>query len=201
MRKEMSQVEINPPHDSRSVSTFQPSPNTQLTGRTTFTQTLPTDHSPSTQPDNRFAGKNYGSPFANSPDWSPTSQDVVLVSIPEQTLQARLKARFARTPGDIFNPPSASFSRPAPHTIKSDLFEPYFISGKGALMGDGFKPHYPGRILALRDVSAADWGRFLEDIEVAGRLTGPQCIVSNVAPLRCTWELPAISSPRSLRRG
>ncbi len=105
------------------------------------------------------------------------------MALPKQAFMMRVKARFARTAGDIFNPPAPSFQRQPATQWTYQPFPPISIKAAGKLLSDGFKPLYPGRVLADHDVSAADWARFLEDIQVAGRLTGGQSVWSNVAPV------------------
>ena len=68
-------------------------------------------------------------------------------------------------------------------------------------LADGFKSFYPGRILVDHDVSTADWGRFLEDITVAGRLTGGQAIVSQVAPLTMHLGASGYFITKAIERG
>ncbi|EPQ31824.1 uncharacterized protein PFL1_00023 [Pseudozyma flocculosa PF-1] len=125
----------------------------------------------------------YGSPFAHSKDWAATRDDTLLLSLPKQAFKMRVKQRFARSPGDIFNPPAPSFSRPPSGQWSYSPFVPISVKAQGKLLADGFKPLYPGRVLADHDVSAADWARFLEDIDVAGRLSGGQSVFANVAPV------------------
>ncbi|KAN0066586.1 hypothetical protein ACQY0O_000680 [Thecaphora frezii] len=125
----------------------------------------------------------FGSPYAHSKDWAPAPEDSTLLSLPQQAFKMRVKQRFARTAGDIFNPPAPSFSRPPSQQFSYTPFVPISIKASGKLLADGFKPLYPGRVLVDHDVSAADWARFLEDIGVAGRLTGGQSVIAQVAPV------------------
>lgn len=142
--------------------------------------TSPSPHAPSNGND---AKNPFGSPFASNPSWSPSPTDHTASSIPSRSFQDKIKNRFARTAGDIFNPPCPSFARPLPLTIHRGAFESIMIQGDGSALADSFKPEYPGRILAPRDVSMADFARFLEDIAVAGRLEGKQQLISIAAPL------------------
>jgi hypothetical protein len=125
----------------------------------------------------------FGSAYAQNTSWRPEYTDKAFLELPSLPVQFRLRQRFARAPGDIFNPSCPSFSRNPVHPLKHEPFEPRVIPGKGRVLADGFIPYYPGPVLAPRDVSLADWGRFLEDIVVAGRLTGAQGLVSNATPV------------------
>lgn len=133
----------------------------------------------------------FGSPFATSPDWAPSAYDARLTHLPQVDLEARIKMRFSGPSAEqraLTPPPSFSrrFQPSQPYSLSH--FEPVYVDStkkeaKKQLLSDGFQPVYPGARLVQRNVSAADWGRFLEDIAVAGRLTGKQGLISNVAPL------------------
>lgn len=124
----------------------------------------------------------YGSPYAHNPSWAPTSNDYALNALPKTSIQLRFKQRFARSPGEIFDPPCPSFMRRPPH-IDNNPFPPYSIPAKGKELAEGFKPYFPGGLLVPRDISPADWHRFLDDLDVAARLTGIQQVISQVAPI------------------
>ncbi|PWN47602.1 hypothetical protein IE53DRAFT_371326 [Violaceomyces palustris] len=143
----------------------------------------------------------YGSPYAHSKDWAATPQDANLSSLPQQAFKMRLKQRFARSPGDVFNPPAPSFSRPPAPNHSYSPFNPISLPPDGKFLADGFKPLYPGRILADHDVSAADWARFLEDIVVAGRLTGGQQVLSNIAPVTMHMGATGFFITRAIEKG
>lgn len=130
-----------------------------------------------------WALAQYGSPFAYSKDWRATPSDVELTGLPQQKLALRIKQRFARSPGDVWSELPPSFGRPPQQGWSYAAFQPFSLPVAGEQLADGFKPIYIGRVLADHDVSAADWARFLEDISVAGRMTGGQQIISQVAPI------------------
>jgi hypothetical protein len=105
--------------------------------------------------------------------------------------------------------PPPSFHRRAIPSISSDAmqFEPVYIKSannketKKQILSDGFQPVYPGRLLVPRDVSAADWARFLDDIVAAGALTGKQKIVSNVAPITMHIGITGFLVTRAIQKG
>lgn len=129
-----------------------------------------------------WALAEYGSPYAHSKDWRASPADLELTGFPEQKFSVRVKQRFSRSPGDVWSKPGPSFGRPPQQGWSYAPFQPFSLPAAGEQLADGFKPLYPGRILADHDVSAADWCRFLEDIAVAGRMTGVQQVISNFAP-------------------
>ena len=130
-----------------------------------------------------WALAEYGSPFAHFKDWRASPADLELTGFPQQKLMLRVKQRFARSPGDVWSKPAPSFGRSPQQGCRYAPFQPFSLPAAGEQLADGFKPLYPGRILADHDVSAADWSRFLEDIQVAGRMTGAQQVISQVAPV------------------
>lgn len=130
-----------------------------------------------------WALAEYGSPFAHSKDWRATPSDLELTGLPQQKLMSRVKQRFARSPGEVWDKPPPSFGRTPQQGWSYAPFEPFSLPAAGEQLADGFKPLYFGRVLADHDVSAADWARFLEDISVAGRMTGGQQVISNIAPV------------------
>lgn len=143
----------------------------------------------------------YGHPFASSKDWSPGPADYQLSALPSVDLVDRIKQRFARSPGNPFDPPAPSFARPVPRcgtgawplskgqrapAVTYSSFRPFSLASKdkkAKLAGDGFKGIFPGPVMVDHNVSVADWERFLEDLEVAGRLSGAQRIITEVAPI------------------
>lgn len=157
--------------------------------------------------DAKTALARFGSPFATSPDWSPSPHDAQLMHLPQLDLDLRVKMRFSGPSSEqraLAPPPSFSRQvRPSPVTN----FEPIFIRSasskpaKKQLLSDGFQPVYPGRLMVPRDVSAADWGRFLEDLVVAGRLTGKQSIISNVAPITMHLGATGFFVTRAIENG
>ncbi|SPO30986.1 uncharacterized protein UTRI_10243 [Ustilago trichophora] len=141
--------------------------------------------------DAKTALARFGSPFATSPDWSPSPYDARLTHLPQLDFDLRIKMRFSGPSSEqraLAPPPSFSRHFQPYHPFPSQ-FEPIYIrsannkKAQKQLLSDGFQPVYPGRLMVQHDVSAADWGRFLEDLVVAGRLTGKQSIISNVAPI------------------
>ena len=144
----------------------------------------------------------YGSPFAYSSDWAPTAEDFNLTALPQRAIMMRIKMRFARTAGDIFNPPAPSFAREPSRRFRYAPFSSAIvIPQESKELADGFKSLYPGRILVDHDVSTADWARFLEDITVAGRLTGGQAIISQVAPLTMHMGATGYFVTKAIERG
>ncbi|PWN86933.1 hypothetical protein FA10DRAFT_189992 [Acaromyces ingoldii] len=130
--------------------------------------------------------ERFGSPYATNADWRPSAHlEPRLSVLPSLGIGTRIKQRFARSAGDIWNPPCPCFVRAVhPGAIhRGSAFQPVRCKGKGELASDGFEPVFPGNILGPRDVSAADWHRFLQDLEVSGRLTGAQEVIAGVAPL------------------
>lgn len=139
--------------------------------------------------DPKTALARFGSPYATSSDWNPSPHDGRLTQLPQLDLELRLKMRFSGPSSEqrAMAPPP-SFSR-QPRLAYSTPFEPVYIRSAHnkkvdkQILADGFQPVYPGRLMVQHDVSAADWGRFLEDLVIAGKLTGKQSIISNVAPM------------------
>lgn len=184
------QMPFRPQHTSHAFASSNSAPATE--------SAFKSETSPTSADDGEFS-----SPFAHTPDWSPTDKDLEMAAIPAQSFQVRIKQRFARSPGSVFDKPAPSFTRPVPHALRNSAadFPPCSIPGKGPLKGDGFKPLYPGQLLACRDVSLADWQRFLEDLEVAGRLGGAQQIISNVAPLTMHLGLTGYFVTKAIEKG
>lgn len=113
--------------------------------------------------------ERFNSPLATNPNWSPCPNDLNLKSLPIPDIGMRIKQRFARSPGNPFQPEAPSFQRSVPTRGSNQLsnfgpFDSFALPGKGKNFGDGFKPYYPGFVLVDHDVSSADW-------EVS--LTGP----------------------------
>ncbi|TKY88271.1 hypothetical protein EX895_002623 [Sporisorium graminicola] len=152
-----------------------------------------------------WALAEYGSPYAHSKDWRASPSDLELTGFPEQKLMLRVKQRFSRSPGDVWSKPAPSFGRPPQQGWSYAAFQPFSLPASGEQLADGFKPLYPGRILANHDVSAADWCRFLEDLSVAGRMTGAQQVISNFAPvtahLGATGFLVTKALQKRMKRG
>ncbi|CDU25011.1 uncharacterized protein SPSC_04844 [Sporisorium scitamineum] len=152
-----------------------------------------------------WALAEYGSPYAHSKDWRASPSDLELTGFPEQKLTLRVKQRFSRSPGDVWSKPAPSFGRPPQQGWSYAPFQPFSLPASGEQLADGFKPLYPGRILADHDVSAADWCRFLEDLSVAGRMTGAQQVISNFAPvtahLGATGFLVTKALQKRMKRG
>lgn len=126
----------------------------------------------------------FGSPYATNAHWSPSQRDAHLSKLPSLAITMRIQQRFARQAGDIFNPPCPSFQRPvwrSPRMLPP--FAPIRCKGKGEMAGDGFEAVYPGLIMTQHDVSSADWFRFLQDLDVAGRLSGVQEAIAGIAPI------------------
>ncbi|KAJ1017734.1 hypothetical protein NDA16_005053 [Ustilago loliicola] len=136
--------------------------------------------------DPKTALSQFGSPFARNAKWRPSQQDALLTHLPQLELELRIKMHFS---GPSVTPPSFARRFNSLHPAASLQFEPVYIRSANKkeahkqLLADGFQPVYPGRLMVQRDVSAADWGRFLEDLTVAGKLTGKQSLISNVAPI------------------
>ncbi|SPO47621.1 uncharacterized protein PSANT_05309 [Moesziomyces antarcticus] len=169
-------------------------------------------HAPSTgfSFDPKTALARFGSPFATSPDWSPLPQDACLTRLPSLDLELRIKMRFSSPSNEqrISSPPP-SFHRRAVSSIPAAKmqFEPVYIKSannkesKKQILADGFQSEYPGRLLVPRDVSTADWARFLDDIVAAGALTGKQKIVSNVAPITMHIGITGFLVTRAIEKG
>ena len=64
-------------------------------------------------------------------DWAATPIDATLFSLPKQAFKMRFKQRFARTPGDIFNPPAPSFNRRPAGQWAYQAFLPVSIKANG----------------------------------------------------------------------
>ncbi|KAI3488547.1 hypothetical protein L1887_47421 [Cichorium endivia] len=160
--------------------------------------------------DPKTALARFGSPFATSPEWSPLPQDACLTRLPSLDLDLRIQMRFSSPSSEQrISAPPPSFHRRAIPSISSDAmqFEPVYIKSannketKKQILSDGFQPVYPGRLLVPRDVSAADWARFLDDIVAAGALTGKQKIVSNVAPITMHIGITGFLVTRAIQKG
>ncbi|KAF8584644.1 hypothetical protein K439DRAFT_1345540 [Ramaria rubella] len=106
------------------------------------------------------------------------------------------------TSRDPLNPPPASFSRPAPPYLGQGAyagnptgsfpqigpFPPMRLLSNGESLGDGFPNLQPACVyqphpFLQRDVTEVDWIRFLEDIQLTGRISGTQRVVANVLPM------------------
>lgn len=128
----------------------------------------------------------YDNPLASNSEWSPTREDFELCSLPKVDIMLRVKARLNRKAGNPFDPPPRSFQR-APRLSANARrhFQPIVLksAGKTGLIGASFKPTYVGSVLAARDVSAADFHRFLEDIFTAGKVGAGGQVVAGVAPV------------------
>jgi len=133
-----------------------------------------------------------------------------MTQLPQLDLELRLKMRFTGPSSEqraVAPPPSWSRRFTPAYTSASIQFEPIYIpsaNNKEAdkqLLADGFQSLYPGRLMVHRDVSAADWGRFLEDIIVAGRLTGKQSLISNVAPITMHIGITGFLVTRAIEKG
>ncbi|TKY88830.1 hypothetical protein EX895_002071 [Sporisorium graminicola] len=152
----------------------------------------------------------FGSPFATSADWAPSAHDARLTHLPQVDLETRIKMRFSGPSAEqraLAPPPS--FSRHCQPTLRYSAhshFEPVYIKSankkeeKKQLLSDGFQPVYPGALMVQHNVSAADWGRFLEDLAVAGKLTGKQSIISNVAPMTMHMGATGFLVTRAIER-
>ena len=72
------------------------------------------------------------------------------------------------------HPLPASFTRaPAPGCVAGATYAPFpafHLPGRGKRVMSGFQTHYPARIMADHDISAADWDRFLADIRAVGSM-------------------------------
>lgn len=127
----------------------------------------------------------FDNPLAHNDAWTPTQEDYNLRQLPKIDLALRVKARLSRTAGKPFEPEPRSFQR-APRLSSSagHAFQPVVLqsNGKTGLIGAGFKPNYFGPLMTAHDISAADFGRFLEDIFTAGKVGGVGQVVANVAP-------------------
>lgn len=120
------------------------------------------------------AEDTFDNPYAFNEQWHSTYHDVSLSALPNISIELKAKQRYSRRHGDQFNPPARSFMRdPGANPIFAPTkFEPISIptTDESNIAGRGFKTLYPGDVLALHDVSSADWARFLDDIAVAARL-------------------------------
>ncbi|CAO1627541.1 unnamed protein product [Parajaminaea phylloscopi] len=165
---------------------------------------------------------DFGSPYANNSQWSPAPADYMYRQLPPVgNFVDRIKRRFARSSGNPLDSPSPSFRRPAPAPGSpawdprlreappvdyTRPFEPMVCPTKMtrkphyATASDGFQPYYTGCELTRRDVSAADWERFLEDIEIAGSLTGGAKIFATVAPLTSYAGLTGFRFTRNIEK-
>lgn len=142
----------------------------------------------------RVAGSGYasnnnqfGSALAHNPSWSPTGEDYAAVNLPKVGFRLQVESRLKRKAKAPFDQLPVSFLRPVPsipqaaiHNFRPIVHQP---DSKWDIIGRGFKLKYNGRLLAPLDVSAADYARFLEDIVTAGRLSGVEQLISNLAPL------------------
>ncbi|KZT32674.1 hypothetical protein SISSUDRAFT_1066735 [Sistotremastrum suecicum HHB10207 ss-3] len=90
---------------------------------------------------------------------------------------------------DPLNPPPPSFSRAPDPRYPYPAFQPMWLLGSGkkgldscfpSILPTSFMNPHP---FASHDVDQSDWIRFVEDIQIAGGLTGQQRVVSNVVPL------------------
>ncbi|KZS88193.1 hypothetical protein SISNIDRAFT_401831, partial [Sistotremastrum niveocremeum HHB9708] len=87
------------------------------------------------------------------------------------------------------NPPPPSFSRAADPRFPYPAFQPIWLHGLhkkhleacfSLIPPTSFVNPHP---FATHDVGEVDWVRFLEDIQIAGALTGQQRLISNIAPI------------------
>ncbi|UZJ53119.1 hypothetical protein CBS101457_002439 [Exobasidium rhododendri] len=144
----------------------------------------------------------YGSPYATNEDWRPSQTfEPRLSKIPALGIGMRIKQRFARKAGDIWNPPAPSFVRGIPVRLSNTPFAPIHCKGAGELASNGFDPIFPGALMGAHDVSAADWHRFLQDLEVAGRLTGGQGAIANIAPLTMHMGVTGYFVTKAITKG
>lgn len=165
----------------------------------------------SAPPDAKTALATFGSPFATSPDWSPSAHDAYLTQLPKLDIELRLKMRFSGPSAEQranAPPPSWNRSFASTHPSASAHFESVYIRSANTksaahkqILADGFQNSYPGRLMVSRDVSSADWARFNEDMVVAGRLTGAQSIVSNVAPITMHLGATGFFVTRAIEKG
>ncbi|KAF8520863.1 hypothetical protein BU17DRAFT_17660, partial [Hysterangium stoloniferum] len=97
------------------------------------------------------------------------------------------------------NPPPMSFSRPLPIHLHQGPppgaivpafapFPPMRLFSHGETLDKGFPVLLPACSVPVhpfsqRDVQEGDWTRFLEDLQIRGRLTGGERVVSNGLPL------------------
>ncbi|UZJ52003.1 hypothetical protein CBS101457_001323 [Exobasidium rhododendri] len=133
----------------------------------------------------------FGNPYATNTTWSPSTRDGKLRKLPSLDLTMRLQQKFARMSGDNFSPSSPSMRRPVPTiAVMGTDFEPYQIQGKGDLASDGFQSTFLGVIMAVRDVSSADWFCFVQDMTVASRLSVPQEALAGITPITKRLSLP-----------
>lgn len=155
------------PHASRYVHGYTAGPSNCFYQ----SQYGPQESSRPLPPPGAYRGPGFGQeadiPFLSLPNFAPLPRDAQLSSLPTLDFSARIKARFARSPGDPFSPPAPSFARHppprgAPVSSGAPLasythFQPFTCPPKGKLCGDGFEPFYPGAAVVDHEVSSADW--------------------------------------------
>lgn len=146
--------------------------------------------------------EQFGSPYASNEEWRPSGDfEPRLYKLPTLPIGVRIKQRFARSADDVWTPPCPSFQRDIPPNIIVDSFDLINVKGAGKLSSEGFDTIFPGRLMASRDISAADWARFLQDIEVSGRLSGKQGIIANVAPLTMHMSATGYFVTKAIQKG
>lgn len=132
--------------------------------------------------------KSFGSPYGQSTDWAVAFDDQYLTKLPKLGLGKRYSQWMGRKAGHVEDPTCPSFHRiPGSGAGQSyrHEFEPVLVPSKGTStkrIGKGFKRTYNGKVLAAHDVSPADWYRFLQDIEVATRLSKSAFVWINIVP-------------------
>lgn len=145
-------------------------------------------------------------PLVHSPDWAPTNEDYRLLAFPQQDFMTRVKKSFLQKSGDPLVDQPRSFLRQVPPHLAGQsppAFRPIILRGlnKMGLIGEGFKPAYVGPVFAPRDVSVADFGRFLEDIAVAGNIGGGSKIGTQVAPAAMHMGLTGYFVTKAILKG
>lgn len=134
---------------------------------------------------------DFGSPCALRPDWAPTEADAELTQLPSLDWASRVQNRLSKSQPLDFTAPCFR-RRPGLHSYRR--FPSRQVEGKGKLVGEGFKSCYFGPDFVEHDVSAADWARFLEDVEVAGRVGIGGQVLATVAPV--TMHMDATGANR-----
>lgn len=187
-----SQVTLPQQGEASSSQLIAPTSSNSSISRTPAIQKLPED-----QAKQNLA--QFGSPYATNADWSPSEQELRLRKLPSLAFTMRLQQRFAKKTADIFNPPCPSLQRPVPNNISEANFHPYQCLGRGDLAADGFKSTFLGAVMTPRDVSTADWFRFLQDLTVASRLSGPQEALAGITPVTKRLSLPGFLVTKLIR--